>query len=239
LKLPKFFHQSAVPLETSEGGSVIHRYAKESWAETKIGLPTASALKAQQLRERAYDEHFGSEGMVSHEIIPLIPHVDVMTHVRTATDGKQVTVLVTSGMSDLPMNVPKKHESPRRVELIFYCDAPEQKYIDILRFLAHFPHDQKTFVGPFHTIPNGNPPVPLWDTSELDTLFLLPPLVNKDRTLSEKLVIEGDAVELLWVVPITSAECNLKLAKGSSALLELFTKNRHPYVFDPNRKSYA
>jgi len=57
--------------------------------------------------------------------------------------------------------------------------------------------------------------------------------------LQEELVLDGEGVNFLWIVPLTTPECNLKLAKGSSAILDLFQKNRHPHVFDPNRKSYV
>jgi hypothetical protein len=108
-----------------------------------------------------------------------------------------------------------------------------------MHWLAHFPHDQKTWIGAFHTIPNGNPPAPLWGSPNLDTLFLLPPIVKIDQNLQEELVLDGEGVNFLWIVPLTTPECNLKLAKGSSAILDLFQKNRHPHVFDPNRKSYV
>jgi hypothetical protein len=38
--------------------------------------------------------------------------------------------------------------------------------------------------------------------------------------------------------PLTKAECNLKLAKGSQAILDLFQEVKHPYVFNPDRASY-
>jgi len=46
-------------------------------------------------------------------------------------------------------------------------------------------------------------------------------------------------VHFLWVVPLTSPECNLKLEKGVEAILDLFTEKRHPHVFDPARASYV
>ena len=76
-------------------------------------------------------------------------------------------------------------------------------------------------------------------STALDTIFLLPPLVKKDQDLGGELTLNGDAVQFLWVVPISSAECELKLDKGSGALLDVFTKNRHPRIFDSKRKSYV
>jgi len=73
----------------------------------------------------------------------------------------------------------------------------------------------------------------------LDTLLFMPPIVKKDQTLPSELQLGGEPVHLLWVVPLTTAECNLKLEKGFEAILDLFQRHRHPHVFDPLRKSYV
>ena len=88
-------------------------------------------------------------------------------------------------------------------------------------------------------MPNGNPPEPVWGTNELDTFFFLPPIVKKDQTLPSELSLSGAPVHFLWVVPLTTAECNFKLKNGFGSMLSLFQQNRHPYVFDPNLKSYV
>lgn len=84
-----------------------------------------------------------------------------------------------------------------------------------------------------------NPPAPFWGSTELNTLFFLPPTVKKDQTLPSELNLGGEPVHFLWVVPLTTAECNFKLRKGFDAMLNLFQQNRHPHVFDPHRDSYV
>ena len=142
-------------------------------------------------------------------------------------------------MSDMPMTTPRGSSFPRRVELILYCTEPKPEYIQTLRFLAHFPHNQKTWVGTGHTIPNGNPPAPFWGSSVLDTILLMPTVVKRDQALPEQLQIAGDPVHLLWVVPLSTPECNLKLEKGVEAIFDLFNQRRHPHVFNPSRPSYV
>jgi hypothetical protein len=127
----------------------------------------------------------------------------------------------------------------RRVELIFYCSDPREEYINTLRWVAHFPHNSQSFLGYGHTMPNGSPPAPFWGSTELDTLFFVPPIVMKDQTLPSELQLEGDPVHFLWVVPLTTAECNFKLKNGFEAMMNLFQERRHPHVFDPHRKSYV
>ena len=165
---------------------------------------------------------------------------DVHTYRRSGAKG-DVFALVTSGMSDLPLRIPPGvgDAAPRRVELIFYCAEPKQEYLETLRWVARFPHDQKTWLSFGHTVPNGNPPAPFWGSEILDTLLFMPTIVQRDQVLPEKLVLSGDPVHFLWVVPLATPECNLKLAKGFGAILDLFGENQHPHVFDPARKSYV
>lgn len=206
--------------------------------EVKTGV-TPGITGFKEKREEAYGRLLGEMLSVSHEVFPLIPHIDVYTFKRLQGD-KGVCALVTGGMSDLEMKLPREadEEVPRRVELIFYCSEPREEYIATLRQIAHFPSASKSWLGHGHTMPNGNPPEPFWGTRKLDTLFFLPPIVAKDQALPSELILDGQPVHFLWVVPITTAECNYKLKNGFDAMMSLFQQNRHPYVFNPDRKSY-
>jgi hypothetical protein len=225
------------PAEKSPGGSIIYHHKQLSGA--RVGFTDESTREFRQARDEAYARLFGEAASVSHEILPLIPHIDVITYYRRGKDGRDVCTLVTGGMSDLAMTLPGGAKAPRRVELISYCGEPKQEYIDTIRWLAHFPHNQKTGIGSGSTIPNGDPPAPFWESPILDTILLLPPVIKRDQTLPNELILGGDPVHFLWLVPVTTRECDLKLAKGVGALLDLFGQNRHPHVFDPNRKSYV
>jgi hypothetical protein len=227
------------PLETSPGGSVVRRYDGEDFSGPRIGFTQESCAKFTAAREDVYERIFGKAVSVSHEVIPLVPHIDIYTYER-GSHGRNVFSLVTGGMSDLEMSVPAAAKgAPRRVELVFYCSEPRQEYLDTLRWVAHFPHDHKTWLGSGHTMPNGDPPAPFWGSSALDTLLFMPTIVKRDAALADELSLAGEPVHFLWVVPLTTPECNLKLAKGFDAILDLFQQHRHPHVFDPNRASYV
>lgn len=237
--MPDWFGRRKAPEKTSPGGSVIHRYPMENWQPSRIGFTNPETAQFAEKRCETYNKLFGKVHDVSTETIPLSPHVEVRTYYRTGANGSRVCSLVTSGMSDLPMSIPAEAKVPRRVELIFYCSEPSGEYIDTLRGLAHFPHDQHTWIGTGHTIPNGNPPAPLFGSQILDTALFLPTVVAKDRAIFEQLTLDGDPVHLLWLVPLTTPECELKLKRGTNAILELFEQHQHPHVFDPRRASYV
>jgi hypothetical protein len=225
--------------ETSPGGSTIRRYAR--WMMPKIGVPDEPTEEYAKQREAVYSELFGEAVNVYHELVPMVPHIDVFTYHREL-DGKQTTVLVTGGMSDvrmrLPLGIDSSQASPR-AELIFYCDGEAAEYLPVMRSLARFPHDNKTWIYFGHTIPNGNPPAPFWGSSILDTVLLMPTIVKRDSELPERLQLGGDPVNFLWVVPLSPAECQLKLEKGFHAILDLFGRHKHPYVYNPARQSYV
>ncbi len=217
-------------------GTTIIRHEE---VKRQFGFSDGTAVEYRQAREAAYERLFGKVVDVSHELVPQIPHIDVYTFRRSRGD-QFVFSLVTGGMSDLEMNLPHHAEDdPRRVELIFYCAEPREEYMSTLRWVAHFPHDSKSWLGYGHTMPNGDPPAPFWGSSDLDTLLFMPPIVTKDQTLPEVLRLSGEPVRFLWVVPLTTAECNFKLKKGFDAILDLFQQHQHPHVFDPHRKSYV
>ena len=84
-----------------------------------------------------------------------------------------------------------------------------------MRWLARFPFTDKTWLGFGHTVMLSEP---LFEGSELQHLLLLTSIVAPDKNLPQKLTIESDPVEFLWVVPITTAEREHKIEHGVNAL---------------------
>lgn len=192
-----------------------------------------------ELRDQVYQELFGTEATVSDEVLPMTPHIDVYIY-PPGHAGRSFYTLVSSGMSDMPMELEKGVDrSCRRREIILYCEAPEEEYIDMVRFLAHFPFRYSTWLGIGHTVPNGDPPQPMFGNSELVAVVLTDPVVRSDSELADKLVLDGDPVEFLWPIPITLAELELKLNRGYGALMDIFNEVQHPVVLNPRRTSYV
>lgn len=190
-------------------------------AEHAIGFLEESTIANTEEHERIFAELFGESDAVLHELLPLMPHIDVY---RFSPDGKrEFFSFVTGGMSDLPMNAPAELGADyRRAELVFYSKENRDDYPELLRRLAHFVHDNRTWLHWGHTMPNGQPPELLFDTARLDTLFFMPSIVKPDSTLNDRLKIDAEPVQLIWCVPITIAEFQLKLDDGTDALYDLF-----------------
>jgi hypothetical protein len=86
---------------------------------------------------------------------------------------------------------------------------------------------------------NGNPPTSIFEGSALDCFVFMPAIVGTDAKLRDSLRIGGDAVEMLWVMPITNAERQFNIDKGFDAFLDVLDKKSHPPVLDPKRKCYV
>ncbi len=229
--------QQPEDVEYSAGGSRIHRYSGGEFDNPEIRVPPEEHHDFQQKRERVFDSVFGDSENVFHEVLPLFPHIDVYVH--APTEQRDFYTLVTGGMSNdrmtLPQGVPTDFA---RAELVFYCNEPKPEYAELLRKLAHFPHDNRTWLSYGHTMPNGQPPEPIFENPQLDTLILLGSIVAPDSTFEEQLSLNGDPVNLLWLLPISTPECQYKLDHGADAFYEILDKNQHPFVFEPDRQSY-
>jgi hypothetical protein len=85
--------------KTPDGTEII-RHDKVDTQIDVLGKNTSRFMKA---REAAYEKLFGEPLGVSHELLPLVPHVDVYTFKRTSKkDGVDQVLysLATGGMSD-------------------------------------------------------------------------------------------------------------------------------------------
>lgn len=193
-----------------------------------------------RLREEHYERWLGPSKGVYHEIISQVPHIDVYVYPPAPDKGRDYYTVITGGMSDLPMHLPKGvPERLARAELILYAKSVEIEFgstrqpfeIGILQFLARFPFEYQTWLAAGHTIPNGNPPEPFAPGSKLTTA-LLTEAVCEPEEFREGLSLGGKPVNLLWVQFITDAECALKLRSGAEALYELMDRKQPPQVLD-------
>lgn len=194
------------------------------------------------------EAHIGEVSMVFHELVSDTVHIDVH-HVRP-TKERPCHTLITSGMSDLAMNVPEQVSSTRYMELM--VTLPKTWQIDQdsfkdeawywpvrqLKYLARFPHKHDTWLGWGHTIPNGDPAEPYAENTQLSGIIILPP-VNVPPEFAELKINEGKTIEFYSIVPLYNEEMNLKLAKGSDLLLDKFDDNDISEIININRKNVA
>lgn len=194
------------------------------------------------------EQHIGEVSMVFHEIISDTVHIDV--HHVLPTAERPFHILVTSGMSDLPMNVPEEIGATRYMELMVVLPESwqisdkafedEKWYWPIreLKFLARFPHKYDTWLGWGHTLPNGDPAEPFAENTKLNGVILLPP-ISISEDFFQLSINEDKTIQFFTVVPLYEEEMNLKLNKGVDELLEKFDQYDINEVVSIDRKNVA
>jgi suppressor of fused protein SUFU len=228
--------------EVSPGGSEIKRYdAREPELVPAGGDPDLiDGLTAH------VQKHLDQECEVFHELVSDVVHVDVL--LASPTEDLPFHTLMTCGLSELPMAAPPELPEARYAEVMLRLpsDWPlEQEAIErdesaywplrLLKFLARFPHEYDTWIGYGHTIPHGDPPAPFAPNTELCGAIVLPPLLGPEGF--ETASVAGRQINVLGVVPIHADEMELKLEKGTDALVDLLDQAGLSELLDPGRRS--
>jgi hypothetical protein len=227
-------------VEYTPSGQPRYRYKAPAPFEFAVGSSeTIEAVEAHITR------HVGPVESVFHEIVSDKVHLDV--HFVKAGDGRPCHVLVTSGMSDRPMTLPEGVDAPEYAELLI-CLPPDWKLsqedfgdeanywpVRWLKTLARLPHDYRTWLGAGHTVPNGDPPEPFADNTDLCGMLVLPPV----RFGDDFPVLEagGKRIGFYALIPLYADEMAFKLEHGTGDLLDRFDAAGVDEVVDIGRPS--
>lgn len=228
--------------EVSRGGSQMLRHEVAHAGEL---APTdeAAATAVAELIAR----HLGPAANVFHELVSETIHVDV--HVVSPAEDDDAWTLYTTGMSDLPMSVPEGSDAPRFIELMLRLPASwqlsqeafadERWYWPVrwLKMLARLPHEYRTFLGDGHTIPNGDPPVPIADTRFVGFVVGAPASLPDDDDVAR--TPDGKEIHLHAIYPLFADEMDFKLQRGWGELAERLGAADVTDVVDPARASVA
>jgi len=210
-------------------------------------LPPPETLGTEAI-VRHIERHLGPIEAVFHELLSDAVHLDV--HWVKPAPARPFHLLVTSGMSDRPMNVPPGLDAPRHIELV--VTLPERWAIGAeafenenwywpvrqLKTLARFPHKYDTWLGEGHTVTNDDPPQPFAPSTRLCGAILLAPQHVPEAFRALRLA-DGRTIGFLAVVPVHDDEMALKTRSGTAALLERFRQRGVTDVIEPTRTSVA
>lgn len=205
--------------ESPSGGKVLRH--KEA-APFKTPTHEARHLEAIETHVRL---HIGEIETVWHEKISDKVHLDVL--IVPPSPQYNWYTLITSGMSDLPMQGADPED--RYAELVL-CLPPTWKLsqqafqdqrnywpVEWLKRVARLPHEYQTWVGAGHTIPNGDPPEPFHDSTAMCCWMLIGPVWFPDefRTLR---VTPQRTINFLTILPLYQSEVDYKLQHGAEEL---------------------
>ncbi len=151
--------------------------------------------------------------------------------------GRPHVTLVTSGLSDyrLQTEYPPPEWFCERAELIMYLPdlglSPGQTefpwQVEFLRKVSRAPAKTDFRPAAFMALPNGMPPEPFSQSSNLTHAALLPPWHEPTALRDGFDAPDGTSVEFLWLDFITSAEAEYLEQRGPAAFLALLQSRDH------------
>jgi hypothetical protein len=192
--------------------------------------------------------HLGEPASVFHELISTTVHIDI--HIVRPSRERPWISLVTSGMSDIPMNAPEGSEAWRFAELMIRLPADwkldeeslkdEAHYWPLrwLKNLARFAHEYETWLSYGHSIPNGNPPVPLGPGVPFSGVVLSSPWYGGEEFTTLYLP-DGTPVHFWSLIPVYPSEMDFKLEHGSDALFGRLGAAGYSDLLEPARQPVA
>lgn len=227
----------------------IYRYIDTENSEFR---PASGDSEIELITEHI-EKHFGKIESVFHEIVSEFVHLDI--HHILPNDTFPFHILVTSGMSDKPMNVPVGQNEDRFAELCILLpkDWPieTEKYkllddvfkdensfwpIRWLKLIARFPHEFDTWIGWGHTIPNGEAADPFSDNTKLGCMLIMPG-ISLPLSFFDLKVSGEKTIKFFCLYPLYKEEMNYRLQKGTDKLLEKFDKYKISDVININRQN--
>ncbi|MGL6225057.1 MAG: suppressor of fused domain protein [Thermoguttaceae bacterium] len=188
--------------------------------------------------------HINGPFSAFHELVSHLVHIDI--HLVKPTDKFPFFLLVTSGMSDLPMPVPKELHEFRFAELCIALPPDwqlseeslmDERYywpIRWLEILARFPHEYDTYFLRSHTIGGSNDDMNYSQDVGFNGMVFVSPFELPDEfaTLTQQ---DGSKIHFLQLLPLYPEEIQYKRKYGIEALLGEFAKHQLSLVVDVNR----
>ncbi|MEU8077957.1 suppressor of fused domain protein [Catellatospora citrea] len=226
--------------QSPTGSGILRHAPREQPWEPAVGgdQDTAEAI------DRHVETHFGPIASVWHEIASDLVNLHVF--LIEPTPDRPCYTLVTSGMSELPMAVPDGYSPYAELMISLPADWPisDGKFGDeaaswplgLLKMAARLPHEYRTWLGPWHSIPNGHPAQPYAPGIPFAGV-LIAPMVRCGDDARTIVTPGGKEIALLALVPLYPAEMDLKVAGGTDALLDAFSRIDVSELFDPHRPS--
>ena len=229
--------------EKSEGGSAIYRHGAK---EHSFTAPEHSGRNLAAV-EAHVEKHIGKIETVYHEILSDRIHLDVLF--VPANDERPYHTLVTSGVSDLPMQVPEGMEAFNRVELLMALPPEwpltqeafqnENHFWPVrwLKNIGRLPHDYDTWIGWGHTIPNNDPPETIANTQFIGVMLSPAFWLNDD--FYQLTAESGNTITFYNLVPLYQEEMDLKLQQGADEIEDRLDRRKVGFVLDIARPNVA
>ncbi|MBU7592616.1 suppressor of fused domain protein [Metabacillus halosaccharovorans] len=185
---------------------------------------------------------FGPVKNTLNEIVPG-SRVSISIHIIPPSEDKNFITLVTTGMSDEPMDFSNEEKVLKYAELLFKLPSSwiiekdkmkDQEYywpLGWLRKIAHVPHLYDGWIEEGVILPNGEPPQPFAQNTKLSSIMVC----RTQETSLENVHTNKGNVQIYTLVPIFEEERNFALEKGHQHLINRMSEKGITDILDLNR----
>lgn len=237
--------------ERTRAGQPVFRHT-ESSSSTDVAPPDEAVRAALAIH---LDEYLGPISTTFAEIVSEKVRLDIL--IWNPTPDRPMYTLMTQGMSDLPMTVPAgavAAGAAQRAELMLCLppdwtmpsDANPKAWSDpdayfpvrFMKVLGRLPHEYNTWLGIGHTIPNGDPPEPMSNTTRLCGWLVYEPVTLPPEFARVDVDGVGD-VAILSMIALYPDEMQQKLDRGTESLVDGLASHNVTELLDLRRPSVA
>ncbi|EQB89804.1 hypothetical protein J2Z44_001690 [Clostridium punense] len=189
-------------------------------------------------------------GKVTNTLSEIVPGSNVAINlnvIESSNDTDFITVF-TTGMSDIPMDDSIEAYEERFAELIIKLPSnwPIKKKdindmnnywpLGWIRKIAHIPHMYDGWIGEGIIIPNGEPPKPFSENTNLSCMMICKPNGNiLDRLIDSS----GNIINFYVLIPVYKEERDMALKNGYKYLMQKMVDEGITDVIDIKRKNVA
>lgn len=186
-----------------------------------------------------------SFGPIKNTISETVPgsRVSVNVHIIPPSMDNDFVTLVTTGMSDGPMEYSDTDSVFKYAELLIKLPASwlmekenmkDQNHywpLEWLRKVAHIPHIYDGWMEEGVILPNGEPPQPFASNTKLSSIMIC----RSQESRLNNVLTEQENIHIYTLVPIYKEERNLALEKGHEYLLKRMNEKGISDVLDLDR----
>ena len=208
---------------------VVYRYKEPETLEKK--RPVLKTEYAQEIEKHMKKAFPKRQEKIFYEKVSEFVQVDI--HFMEAPTPDQVHVLYTVGMSSLPMALPEElvpeFKGLERAELILLLpsqwklelteeeeDHGQWWVVNLMKYLAKFPHEYKTWIGWGHVVGNSERFVP-YDKSTQLCGAVLSALQEEISIMKAK---DGTQLNFYVVTPVYKEEMDMIHTLGAQSFFE-------------------